>query len=825
MASSQSLRFAWRSLRRTPAFTLSAILTLVIGIGASVALFAVVDGVLLRPLPFAEPGRLVGAWHALPGVSIDKGNQTSGTYFTYQRHARTIEGIGLSQEGAVNMAPLGSDGEPERVRAAFVTATLLPTLGVSPMLGRNFTPAEDLPGAPSVVIIAQSVWRTRFGGDSAIIGRRIDVNGLAREVVGVMPDRFRYPAATTRIWLPLGLDPNASFSGGFNYGGVARLKPGVSVEAAQRDFASVLPRVAEIFPDLAPGVTTRMLLEQARPQPLLVPLREDQTASIARTLWMVAAAAGLVLLVACANVANLVLVRADSRQRELAVREALGAGRARVLSHFLSESVVLASLSGVLGLALAWAAVRALVAAGPADIPRLDEIGIDGRTVGFAVAISLLAALVISAIPALRVGRAPLAGSLREGGRGGSVGRSQQRLRSAMVAVQVALALVVLAGSGLLLRTFQRLTAVQPGFDANGVATFWLSLPRARYAGDSAIVQFWSVLTDRVAALPGVRSVGVSSRLPLLPYGMNQNPFYAEGDATAQTRIPPLQIYAVVDSGYFGTMGMPILAGRTFDRLGRQRGDEAVISQRTAEHFWKDASGRAALGKRFQGLPGRPWVTVVGVVGNARDTSLAAPPTPAVYTPITAERDTLFGQGQRTLALAVRTSGDPEALRAPVQALIRELDPTLPTFEVSAMNVVVRESMARLSFMIITLGAAAGVTLVLGAIGLYGVMAYVVTLRSRELGVRLALGATPRSVMAMMTGQGMRLTALGLAGGLALFAVVARFLRSFLYGVAPGDPVALGAAALVLASIAAFASWIPARRASRVDPADVLRAD
>jgi predicted permease len=486
--------------------------------------------------------------------------------------------------------------------------------------------------------------------------------------------------------------------------------------------------------------------------------------------------------------------------------------------------VVLAGLSGALGIALAWFAIRALVLIGPANIPRLAELGIDASTVAFAIAISILAAAITSVIPALRVGRSPLSGALREGGRAGT-GRSQQRLRAAMVSVQIALALVVLASSGLLLRTFQSLNTVRPGFDGENVATFWVSLPSARYAGDTTVARFWSTLTDRVAALPGVRSAGVTSRLPLLPYGTSQDPFYAEGDASAETKIPPLQLYTATDGGYFGAMGIPVLAGRTFDRIGLQRADEAIISQRTAEHFYKDATGRAAIGKRFRELPGSPWHTVIGVVGSVRDTSLAAPVTPAVYYPVAMDRDTLYGQNQRTMALVVKTSMDPASIRNPVQALIRELDPTLPTFEVQPMREVMRDSMAQLSFLIVMLGAAAVVTLLLGAIGLYGVMAYVVTLRTREFGLRVALGATPRSVAAMMTRQGLALTAAGLVGGMALFAVVSRFLRAFLYGVSPVDLASLVGAALLLTTVAALASWVPARRASGVDPATTLRSE
>ncbi|MGH7709766.1 MAG: ABC transporter permease [Gemmatimonadaceae bacterium] len=820
-----SLRHAWRSLRRTPVFTAAAALTLVIGIGASVAIFAVLNGVLLRPLPYANPERLVGAWHDFPPLGLRKANQSSGTYFTYLRLARSIEHIGAYAEEAVNVSEPGGSAEPQRLTSAAITATLIPTLGVSPLLGRNFTDAEDLPNGPEVVIISEAMWRNRFAADHGIIGRTVEINGLARQIIGVMPERFRFPAAGTQLWLPLRFDPNGEFTGGFNYNAVARLKPGISIDGAQRDFAAVLPRVVELFPTLAPGISTQMVLDQAKPIPVLVPLREDITGGIYRTLWMVAAAAGLVLFVACANVANLILVRADGRQRELAVREALGAGRARVVMHFLSESAVLTGLAAVVGVGVAWAAIRALVGTGPAEIPRLAEVRIDAITVLFAIAISLLVAMLCSIIPVTRINRLPLSHALREGGRGGTAGRAQHRLRGAIVAMQMALALVALAGSGLLLRSFRRLNSVEPGFNADNVATFWISLPRPRYPNDTAVVQFHSRLTARIAELPGVIDVGLTSRLPLVMQGMNQNPFYAEDDPTATTKIPPLQLFTTVDGGYFRTMGIPLLAGRAFDRFGLQREGDAIISRRTAVQFWRDSTGRAAIGKRFRSLPSSPWYTVIGVVGDARDSSLATPPAQTVYFPQVPERDTLWGQSRRTMALAVKTSSDMPSITNSVQRVVRELDPTLPTFDVRPMTAVMRASMAQLSFTSIIIGAAAVVTLLLGAIGLYGVMAYMVTLRTRELGVRIALGAQPRSVATMMTRQGLVLTAIGVVAGLGLFAVVARFLRSFLFGVAPSDPVTLGAASLLLVAIAALASWIPARRASRVDPANTLRAE
>jgi putative ABC transport system permease protein len=819
------LRHAWRSLGRTPAFTVTAIFTLVIGVAATVAIFTVVNRVLLNPLPYGNPERLVGAWHDMPPLSLKHVEQAASTYFAYQRNAKSIDGIAVYQEGAVNVSYPGADGEPQRLDAAFVSANLVSVLQVPPVLGRSFTEAEDRPKGPDVVIISENVWRTRFNADQSVIGKTLDVQGKMRQIVGVMPERFRFPARNTQIWLPLALDANDPYPGGFSYSSVARLKPGVSVEAAQRDFAAVLSRLPELFPTFAPGITTQMLLAQAKPQPLLVPMRKDVTADIAGTLWMVFAAAGLVLLVACANVANLILVRADSRQRELAVREALGAGRGRVLGHFLSESAVLTVAAGVLGVIVAYVAVRTLVSAGFAELPRISEIALGGTEVLFAIGVSALIALVCSVIPALRIGRVQLANALREGGRAGTAGRARHRVRGALVAAQIALALVVLAGSGLLLRTFQRLHAIKPGFDPENVMTLWVSAPRARYTSDTTLVRFYSQVTARIAELPGVRSVGITSRLPLMLSGMNKNPFYPENDATWANKVPPLQVFTTVDGGYFRTMGIPLIAGTTFGNLETQRGEQAIISRLTAQQFFKDSTGAAALGKRFSQLPGGPLYTIIGVVGDVRDTALTAPASQTVYFPQALPHDTLLGQTRSTMALVVRTSGEPAAIVPAVRRALREVDATLPTFQVRAMSAVVGASMARLSFVIIVLGSAAVVALLLGAVGLYGVMAYLVTLRTRELGVRIALGAQPRAVAAMMTRQGLVLTAVGVAVGLSLFALVARFLRAFLYGVAPSDPVTLLAASLMLVAIASLASWIPARRASRVDPVEALRAE
>lgn len=801
-------------------------MTLVIGIGAAVAIFALVNGVLLKPLPYGDPDGLVVPYHNMQLVGLSKGNQTAGTYRTYKKLARSLEAIGVYQRSAVNVSDSRSGAAPQRINSADITQSVLPILQVPPLLGRNFTEAEDAPKGPNVLLISEGLWRSRFAADRGVLGRTLEINGQTWEIIGVMPKRFRFPSAETQLWLPVRMDPNEPFPGGFNYDGIARLRKGVTIADAGRDMKAVLPRIVELSPNLAPGVSTQMLLDQAKPLPFVTPLKEDVTGGISKTLWIVAAAAGVVLLVACANVTNLILVRADGRQRELAVREALGAGRRRVMAYFLAESVVVTLVSAALGLALAAVAIRLLVTMGPQAIPRLAEVHIDVATVVFAIVISAFVAFICSIVPVLRIGRVDLSHALREGGRGGTAGRARQRIRSALVAGQIALALVALASSGLLLRTFQRLNAVRPGFEPQGLATFWVALPGARYPKDSSVVRFYAQLIDRVRALPGVKDAGLTSRIPFGPNGWNQNPFYPEDDlATYANKIPPLNFYTTIDGGYFHAMGIPLIAGKTFDRLELQRPGEAIISRQTAMKFWKDSTGRQVIGKRFRELPNGPWVTVIGVVGETRDTSLAMPPSMVVYRPETPGMREFDGQAQWTMALVVRTTGEPNAITPTIQRALRDLDPTLPLFDVRAMTDIMAGSMAQLSFTIIVLGAAALVTLILGAIGLYGVMAYVVSLRTRELAVRIALGATPSAVVRMLTRQGVAVTGFGIGGGLVLFVIVARALKSLLFGVASTDPLTLASASLLLVGIAALASWIPARRTSRVDPADVLRAE
>jgi predicted permease len=813
-----SLRHALRSLSRTPVFTVAALLTLVLGIGSVAAMFAIVYGVLLAPLAYGHPDRLISVNLQTPEVR--RIQQSPAVYFTYKRFARRLDDIGFYRTGNANIWTDGDGDAPERVTATWVTASTIQMLQVKPLLGRSFANDEDRPNSPTVAIISESVWRTRFNATRDVIGRTLYVNAVAREIVGVMPERFSFPAADTRLWLPARMDPNSPAVGDFSYSAVARLAPDATPRDAQRELTQILPNVAESFPRLESGTATADWLDQTHAEPAVVPLRDEVTSGIARTLWMLAAAAGLVLLVAWANVANLMLIRADGRQLELAVREALGASRLRIVTHFLGESLVLAASAAALALFAAWGAVRALVAFGPTDVPRLGELGIGLTTVEFIVTVAIAGAIGCAAIPAIRIRRGSLSINLRDGGRGETSGRRRQRVRATIAALQIAVALVISAGSALLLRTFHRLYEERPGFDATNVLTMWTQLPFARY-GDSAAVAFYARLAESVGKIPGVRAAGLTMRLPLGAGETREQSFRVDGEG--RTLSLPTN---VIDDGYFTTMKIPVLAGRVFQRRGLQHDGDVIISRRAAATIWNDATGRAAVGRRLALSPSGPTYTIVGVVGDVRDHDLATAPSAMVYVPQVVPVDTrVEPSARRTMALVVRTAGPPASVVPAVRRIVRDLDPTVPIFNVETMSDVVRASTARLSLALTLMTAAAAITLVLGTIGLYGVMAYMVALRTREFGVRVALGADPRHIARAVAMRGLTLVASGVAAGFVLYAIAAPFLRVFLYGVTPSDPVTLGAVTLALVGTASLASWFPARRAARVDPAEALRAE
>jgi predicted permease len=818
-------QFVIRSLRRAPAFTATVLLTLATGLGVAAAIFTVVNDVVIRPLPYGNPDQLVSVSHDMPTLSFHDAGIAPSMYFTYQRLARTFDGLALYRTSSVDATDPDGAEEPVHLASAFVSGNFMSLFQVPAARGRALSDADEKPGAPNVVVISDGLWQTRFGANAHVVGKHLVVAGASREIVGVMPPSFRVPAAKTEVWLPLQLDPAAPWLGGFNSRAYGRLKPHVAVIDAMRDLTATLPRAMELFPLIAPGVTSKLLFEQGKPVPRVVPLRDNLVADVAPTLWVVAAAAALVLLVMCANVANLMLVRAESRHRELAIRAAMGASRGRIVSHFLIESLVLAGAASVLALVAAIVAVRLLVRASPIEIPRLAEVHVDLGTIGCVAVASVFVAVICAVPPALRAIRSGVLSGLRESGRAATAGNARARSRSVLVGVQMALALVALIASGLLLASFDRLRAVRPGFDANGVATLWVAAPPARYPQQTDVDHFHSRLLARMTALPGVSAAGISSSLPLSPSGHNGDPLYVEGARDATKAIPPLQIYSAADAGYFRAMGIPLVAGHSFTSLETQRWNEALVSQETARRTFGDSTGATAIGKRFQILPDGPTYTVIGVVGSIRDTSLMLPPSRAVYLPEVATQDTVEGPVTRTIAVVVRTTGNVEATTRAMRQVVHEVDPTLPTFDTRPMTDIVSASTARLAFIVVVLGVAAAVTLLLGVVGLYGVIAFIVSLRMRELGLRIALGASPRGVAGMVARRGLVLSGVGGVAGTGIAVVVARFLRSFLFEVTPLNPEILVGAMLILAGCALAASWVPARRAARVDPALVLRSE
>lgn len=815
------LRLASRSLRRTPAFTAAAVVTLTLGIGATASIFSVVNAVLLRPLPYPDSDRLVGVSFTFPGLGIPQAGLSDGTYFLYDRENRVFDGMGAYQEGAVNLT---EKDRAERITATSVTASLFPLLRVKPVLGRSFAEGEDRPGGAKVAIIGEGLWRRLFGGDPGIIGRTVQIDGASREVVGVMPAGFHFPNEQSQLWLPLVLDPLHVQVAGFNYNTVARLKSGATINGAVADLTASLSRLPEHYPEVAPGISTKDMLAKGQPRMLVHELRDDVVGDVGRVLWIVLATIGFVLLAACANVANLFLVRAEERQRELAVRSALGAGRGEPVRRFMAEGVVLAVAGGTLGILLTYAGLGGLVRLGGQNVPRIGEVSVDAATLGVTAFVTLAVAVLCSALPVLRFARRDLSPLLREGGRGQTGGRNRQRLRSTLVASQVALALVLLTSSGLMARSFQALRAVQPGFDPVHALSFRLSLTGDAYRG-GRVAQFWESAVERIGALPGVRAVGATIKLPLVSGGDNLSVLFMEDHPLKDGDLPPVMLIGTTTSGYFKAAGIPIVAGRSIGRAdGARPLPEAVISQSVAERFYGDRTGRAALGRRIKRSPESDWYTIVGVVGDVHALRLDKPADDAAYFPVSG----LTGQwdfAPMTMSIVIRTAGEPGAITGAALRAVHDLDPTIPVFNLQSLEEVVRQSMARTTFMMLLLAIASGVAVVLGVVGLYGVVSYTVSLRTQEIGVRMALGARPAQVGGMVARQAVMVALAGIGVGLLGAFAFTRFLGALLFGVQPTDPIALGGAALLLLASAFLASWLPARRAATVDPMSALRAD
>ncbi|MCU0753521.1 MAG: ADOP family duplicated permease [Xanthomonadales bacterium] len=803
---------ALRSLQRAPTYALTVILTLALGLAALGSMATVVHGLLLAPLPYVAPERLV----RLDLQLADGGriSQSPAIYRLYQQSATQLEAVAMYRVGDANVwsGAAGSDAEHQRV--GWICPSTLPLLGVLPRLGRNFSADEGQRGGPEAVILSDAEWRRRYAAAEDVLGRTLIVNDVPREVIGVMPAGFAFPDAGTTLWLPAKVSAGST-AGDFLYRLLGRLGAGASPGSAERELATLLPALAADYPQLQSGGSTANWLADARPEPRVQPLGTALTGELAPTLWMLVAVAGLVLLVAWANVAHLLLVRADRQRQDVALRRALGASTLRASARALSEVLLLNLAAAVLALLLTGAALAALRRLGPATLPRLHELALDGWSVGLVLLLALLSGLAGSALLLQRAGpSAPLQATPRQ-----TSGRSSERLRSVVTVVQIAVALVVLAGATLLARTAAELHAVRPGFEAAQVTSFRILLPFARYP-DAARVAFHARLTEQVRQLPGVHAAGLVARLPL---GSGQTPeqdFRLDGEDRLQ-RLP----VNVVGAGYFAALRIPLLAGRDFRAPEGQRADELIISRRVATTLFADPSGVAALGRRLSLEPGGPRYTIVGVVGDVQHNDLAEAAEPMLYRPqVLAATPTQPGP-LPAMTLVVRADVPEAALASAIRAILRELDPGLPVFEVRGMREVVDDSMARVRLLLSVLSAAAGVTLLLGMVGLYGVIAYDVALRTREFGVRIALGATPQAVLREVLARGLQLTAIGIGAGLLLWLLALPYLRAAVAGISAADPVALLLAMALLSGAALLASGLPARRAVRISPAEALRAD
>ena len=802
-----------RGLRKHRGFTFATVLTLALGIGATAAVFSVVDDVLLRPLPYPEPERLVSVFFTAPGLGYDAMPLSDAAYRYLQAGQRSMSEMALVDGEDMN---LSGDGEPVRVAGARVTPGLFALLRIMPSVGRAFTSSDGEPGAEPVVILSHSLWIDRFGGETGVVGRVVTVDGVARRVVGVAPPELELPEPTTRIWIPFAIDPAHLAPGNFSYLCFARLKPYETLTSATADLQRLIAHIGDIVPDLTPKV-----LKDGRFAPVVQPLGERRVGDLRRPLWIIFGTGAFVLLIACANVANLFLVRADGRARELALRTALGASRSDVAFLILGESLLLALAGGALGLGLSVIGVKALVALTPASIPRMGAIGLDARILLFTLGISILAGLLFGSVPLLRSRAVALSAALKEGARPTTAGRERGRVRGVLVAVQVALALVLLVGAGLMVQSFRAMRHVNPGFRPDGVLTFEVALSRADYPGGTRAAIFWQELAARMRALPGVRSAAVTSTLPLGTDMLNGQ-IAIENRPTTRGGIRPTAERKYVSPGYFETLGIPILHGRALDSRYAADGFHGVVVNRSfARHWWPNGD---ALGARIRESSSDPWYEIVGVVGDVRFRSLDQEAGDAVYFPILAGA-AAAPDAPRHVAVVIRSTGDLDALAVAARAQLHELDARLPLANVQPLRSLVSRSMARTSFVLVLLGIAAGVALLLGMVGIYGVIAYLVSQRRREIGVRMALGATARDIRGMVVRQGLLLAALGTAAGLIAALALSRLLGSLLYGVDAADPATYAAVLLALLGVATLASYLPARRASAVDPTEALREE
>jgi predicted permease len=818
----QDARYGLRMLRKAPRFAGVTVLTLALGIGATTAIFSVLDGVVLKPLSYPQPEQLVGVEVTPLAIDPTLRGMAPEDYFVFRDQSRTFQDIGIYAETDTDrdVNVTGFAG-PERVHALDVTHGVLSVLGVPAMFGRTFSPSDDSPGAPPTAILTYGYWQRRFSADPSAVGKTIIVDGMARQIIGVLPRNFRFlDAQDLALILPLQLDRNKTLLGNFSYFGIARLKAGITLTQANADVARMLPITLEAFPT-PPGVSMDSM-QKAGFAPSILPLKQEVIGNVSLLLWVLMGGIGMVLLIACANVANLLLVRTEGRQHELALRAALGASRRRIAAQLLCESAMIGLLGSICGLGVACAALRILVALAPSGLPRISDIGVHLPVLYFTLGITLLTILLFGLIPVLK--HAGVRGGVPEGGRTLGLSRERHRARNLLVTVQVALALVLLVCSGLMIRTFRVLTHIKPGFARPAeLQTFRISIPNSDVPDDAGVLRIEQQIQDKLAAIPGVSSVAFSSAVPLDGDSRFDN-IFVEDHPYGDGVLPAPRHLLFISPEYFPTLGIPLIAGRdlswgdTYNRV-----PVALISENFAREYWRTPA--EAIGKRIRVTTVDDWRQIIGVVGDVRDDGMDKPARTDVYWPtLLAKFQSQPLRVQRYVTFIVRS---PLAGSASFMNQIRQavwsVDANLPLASVYTLNYFYTRSMARTSFTLVMLGIAGAMALLLGTVGLYGVIAYSVSQRTREIGVRMALGAQRKDVLNLVLGEGMWVILIGLAIGLAASLGLTRFLSSLLVGVTATDPLTFAGVAILLAVSALAACYMPARRAMLVDPMLALR--
>jgi putative ABC transport system permease protein len=805
----QDIRYGARVLAKHRGFTAVAVLTLALGIGANTAIFSVVNELLLRPLPYPDAERLVMLWE-VTSKGRHQNTTSRANFLGWREQSKSFEGMAAFSDQRLSL----TGGDPEEVSVQLATPELFQVLGVEPILGRGITQEDARPGKPNVAVLSYGFWQRRFGGDPQVVGKPIALNGAPYTVVGILPAGFQWhirkrsgTGRPAEIWTVLDMPSGegAATRGRF-LSVVARLKPDASLEQAETEMKTIEARLEQDAPKYNKGYGTEV-----------IPLREQFVGNVRPALWLLLGAVGFVLLIACANVANLLLSRAAAREKEIALRTALGAHRLRIVRQLLTESVLLAVLGSLLGLVFAWWGIKALVAISPRDLVNLQGVGLNFTVLAWTLAVSLLTGIVFGLAPALEATRLDLNDALKEGGKGAGGQSARSRgLRSVLVVAEVALALVLLASAGLLLKSFVRLQKIDTGFNTENVLTMVVRLPDGKYKKDPQIVAFFRQATERISALPGVRSVGMVNFLPLYGGLGSATGFTVEGRPAPPPGQEPGTNVRVTDPGYFSAMGIPLLRGRNFTDFEASEARHVIlISESMArQHF----AGEDPLGKRITvEMANKPVPTeIIGIVGDVRYDSLTDEAEPTVYFPHP-ELPYEF------MTLVIRTAGDPEEMAPAVRGELRAIDPDQPVSDVRTMNQVMADTVGRARFNTLLLGLFAGLATLLAAVGIFGVMSYSVTLRTREIGLRMALGAQPGRVLMLVLKQGLLLTLIGIVIGLAGALALTRVMSSLLFGVGATDPTTFAAIVLLLAFVSLIACYIPARRATRVDPLIALR--